>query len=129
MYDLNCCSDHKPLMCKASLKLADTTSKSDKRVRKKTRSVKGWRPRSQIDAANFANAMSELPHDANVIQIQEHLSTTVPKIPYTTFRQRKLQSLPPEPEELSKARVALHEASSPEERHVLSRELYRAKRR
>ena len=129
MYDLNCCSGHKPLVCKASLKLADPVSKNARRVRKKTRSVKGWRPRSQADAADFAKAMSELPHDATVTQIQDHLSTTVPKIPHATLRQRKLQSLPPEPEELSKARLALHGASSPEERHVLSRELYRAKRR
>ena len=45
------------------------------------------------------------------------------------LRQRKLQTLPPELGELTKARLALHEATSPEERRVLSGKPYRAKRR
>ena len=84
MYDLNRCSDHKPLACKAILKLAGPVTKTAGRVRKKIRSVKGWRPRSQADVAEFANAMSELPPDATVTQILEHLSNTVLEVPHTT---------------------------------------------
>jgi len=115
-------SDHRPVVCH----IYDVISAP---VRPRNRNVKGWRPRSLDDAADFKAKLSKLPPDSSVGFLERSLVEITAGIPHTTQAQRSRQFCPQEPANVAEARVCLSQAQNPEDKAFWGKALYRRKRK
>ena len=80
VYDL-VASDHRPVVCH----VYDVISAP---ARPRNRSVKGWRPRSLDDAADFKAKLNKLPSGSSVGFLEKPMVEISASIPHTTQAQR-----------------------------------------
>ena len=121
-YRLDCRSDHRPIVCKASAPLPSPARKH------RARGTKGWKPLGDAAAQSFREKTNSLSPSDSPSAISERIVSAALSVPFSTHNVRSAERNPAEPPHVLEIRALLAVCSCRDERLRLGKLLYRRRR-